>query len=268
MNNICAFSRNFFERIMPSFLCSRRLSGAFSLIEITIVIAILGVLSAYAVPHYMNWALDAKKARARQDLAMLAEQISKYELDQNLINMERAKSDADKKAVRLKSLNELKGKYVANLDKLRDPWGYEYLVLPENGSLTIEELTGYLVSDITIEVKINNYEDLPSDINKIDELVRKENWLPENKDKITHLIYRVIVSDIVKKEKNINKYFYKENLIYSKFYLIPSVENPHPKIVYSKGPNGRDEKGKGDDIKHACMCFKYLKGEKKVEFKY
>ncbi len=193
---------------------------AFSLIEIAIVLGILGILSAYAIPQYMNWSLDAKKARAKQDLATLAEQVAKYELDQNLINIETFKHGEVKKPVRLKSFNELKGKYMANLEKLRDPWGFEYLLLPEAGEKTSLELLGYKTPDGTT-IKINT--------------AIGEN-LPPNLPPGSCIIYKEFVEDTTKKDQSL-----------------------HPKIVYSRGPNGRDEKGKGDDIKHECRPFKYLR---------
>ncbi len=193
---------------------------AFSLIEIAIVLGILGILSAYAIPQYMSWSLDAKKARAKQDLATLAEQVAKYEIDQNLINIETFKPGEAKKPVRLRSFNELKGKYMANIEKLRDPWGFEYLLLPEAGEKTSLELLGYKTLDGTM-IKINT---------AIGEKI------PPSLPPGTSIIYKEFVEDTTKKDQAF-----------------------HPKIVYSRGPNGRDEKAKGDDIKHECRPFKYLR---------
>jgi len=192
---------------------------AFSLIEIAIVLGILGILSAYAIPHYMSWSLDAKKARAKQDLATLAEQVAKYEIDQNLINIETFKPGETKKPIRLRSFNELKGKYMANIEKLRDPWGFEYLLLPEAGEKTSLELLGYKTLDGTM-IKIN---------------AAIGEKMPPNLPPGSSMIYKKFVEDTTKKDRSL-----------------------HPKIVYSRGPNGRDEKAKGDDIKHECRPFKYL----------
>ena len=184
---------------------------AFSLIEITIVIAILGILSAYAIPQYMSWSLDAKKVRAKQDLATLAEQISKYEIDQN--------SSQAKTVVRLRTLNELKGKYMANLVKLRDPWGFDYLVLPESGEITSLELLGYKTHDGTL-IKIN---------------AAAGEKLPASLPPGASIVYKKFAEDSPR-----------------------NAAGWHPKTVYSRGPNGRDEKAKGDDLKHECRRFKYL----------
>jgi len=220
---------------------------AFSLIEIMIVLGILSVLTAYAIPQYMSWSLDAKKARAKQDLATLAEQVSKYEADQNSmvskgtvesggnvkIDYEDIQNSPDRKVdsggpkikyskdsvIRLKSLSELRGKYMANLEKLRDPWGFEYLVLPEKGEIITLELLGYKTQDGTM-IKIN---------------AAAGEKLPANLPPGATILYKKFVEDSHKK---------------------PTGE--HPKMVYSRGPNGLDEKGKGDDLKHECRRFKYL----------
>lgn len=183
----------------------------FSLIELALTIMVVGILLAYAIPQYSNWTLDAKKVRAKHDLAMLAEQISKYELDQNM--------QQTKGIVRLRSLNELKGKYISDPSKLRDPWNYDYLILPEKGEIIKLELFGYKLSDgTTIQINPNKGEKLP-------------NNLPPG----TIILYKKFIEDY----PNINP-------------------RGNPKIVYSKGPNGIDEKGQGDDIKHLCRPFKYF----------
>lgn len=43
-------------------------------------------------------------------------------------------------ALRLRSLQELKGKYISDVEMLRDPWGFEYRVLPEYGVIESMDL--------------------------------------------------------------------------------------------------------------------------------
>jgi|GEM_PF-6717950 len=165
---------------------SRHSRRAISLIELMMVIAVLAILSAYAIPGYMDWSTDARKAKAKHDLSTLAELVSKYEID---VNAAQAKT-----IVRLRNLSELKGRYISNLDALRDPFGYEYKVLAEVGEVIYLEL------------------------------------LPDSSDR-----YKKFVEDSPSKHTG-----------------------EHPKIIYSVGPNGKDEKGKGDDIKHECRKFRYF----------
>lgn len=85
----------------------------FSLIELMIVIAIIGILVAVALPQFMSMSDDAKRSKAKQDCQVIVDAINKFN------NIEKT---------RLTKLSQLKGKYIANLDTLRDPWGRPYAI--------------------------------------------------------------------------------------------------------------------------------------------
>ena len=55
----------------------------FTLIELLIVVAIIGILAAIAVPNFMNAQLRAKVARANADMRNLKTAIESYRLDNN-----------------------------------------------------------------------------------------------------------------------------------------------------------------------------------------
>ena len=59
------------------------LAGGFTLIELLIVVAIIAILSAIAVPNFMEAQVRAKASRARSDLRSLATAIESYRIDQN-----------------------------------------------------------------------------------------------------------------------------------------------------------------------------------------
>ncbi len=62
--------------------CARQSAG-FTLIELLIVVAIIGILAAIAVPNFMNARVRAKVAQAKADIRTLAMAHEQYYLDNN-----------------------------------------------------------------------------------------------------------------------------------------------------------------------------------------
>ncbi|MDP7420905.1 MAG: prepilin-type N-terminal cleavage/methylation domain-containing protein, partial [bacterium] len=81
----------------------------FSLIELMIVVAIIGILVAVALPQFSSMSDDAKTAKVKQDIDVIINALTRFN------SMEPRKAD---------SLTVLKGKYIVKLPI--DPWGADY----------------------------------------------------------------------------------------------------------------------------------------------
>jgi general secretion pathway protein G len=105
------------ENSVNGYPCSKRFIGngsnkGYTLIELFIVIAIIGCLSAIALPNYLKYKNNARVAAAVADVRIIEKQISLYVFD-----------NAGQLPNNLSVL--------PNIGTLKDPWGnpYQYLVI-------------------------------------------------------------------------------------------------------------------------------------------
>jgi prepilin-type N-terminal cleavage/methylation domain-containing protein len=75
----------------------------FTLIELLIVVAIIGILAAIAVPNFMNAQIRAKIARCQSDMKSLSTAIEQFRLDRNFLPVDWWDDDSE---LGCKRLNE------------------------------------------------------------------------------------------------------------------------------------------------------------------
>jgi len=105
---------------------SRQQRG-FTLIELMVVLAIIGVLAALIVPNVLGRADDARVTAARTDVSNLMQALKLYKLD----NQRFPTAAQNLNALTLKPTTEpVPGNWKPYLDKLsNDPWGRPYLYM-------------------------------------------------------------------------------------------------------------------------------------------
>ena len=118
---------------------ARARQRGFTLVEVMVVVAILGILAALIVPKIIGRSDDARIVAAKQDVATLVSALKLYRLDnQRYPTSEQGlKALVEKPTVDPVPANWKLGGY---LDKLpKDPWGnaYQYLYPGIHGELDV-----------------------------------------------------------------------------------------------------------------------------------
>jgi len=97
---------------------------AFTLIELMVVILILAILAALVVPNVLNKPGQAKIAKAKSDLAVLAGEIDEFQVDCGRLPTAQEGLDALRNPP--SGVTGWKGPYLKK-DLTNDPWGNPYV---------------------------------------------------------------------------------------------------------------------------------------------
>ena len=116
------------EEVVPgtSFRMARSRRG-FTLIEVLVVVAILGILAAMVIPRIMDRPDEAKRVAAKADVGSLTQALKLYRLDNGFY----PSTDQGLGAlVQRPTTQPVPGNWKQYLDRLpKDPWGSEYQYL-------------------------------------------------------------------------------------------------------------------------------------------
>jgi general secretion pathway protein G len=109
----------------------RRRARGFTLIEIMVVIAILGILAALIVPKIVGRTDDARVAAAKTDIATLMQALKLYRLDNSRYpsTEQGLRALVEKPTSEPLPLNWKQGGYLERNTVPKDPWGKEYQYL-------------------------------------------------------------------------------------------------------------------------------------------
>ncbi|HEY5975639.1 MAG TPA: prepilin-type N-terminal cleavage/methylation domain-containing protein [Geobacteraceae bacterium] len=132
-------------------------NGGFTLVELLIVVAIMGILVALSIPSYQNYVKGAKVARCRTELITIDKDINAFFIDKGVLPT---------------SLNEI-GRGI-----LLDPWGnpYAYYKIGTPGTPYLDTATNPLNADYDLYSLgadgLTDKELLLSDIHSKDDVIR------------------------------------------------------------------------------------------------
>ncbi len=93
---------------------------AFTLIELLIVVAIIGILAAIAVPNFLNAQVRAKIARVRADVKALSSALEMYHLDNNDYPRDMGGPNQDEQRSWLQLTTPIA--YISSTELCRDPF--------------------------------------------------------------------------------------------------------------------------------------------------
>ncbi|MDN7132481.1 pilin [Halomonas sp. MC140] len=112
----------------------------FTLIELMIVVAIIGVLASFAVPQYQNYVGRAQVGEALSLMSPVKAAISEYHITHGVF-------PDDNEQAGLSAPDQLSGRYVASIDVSQGEPGVTVITMQESSVVSELEQGGTLVFD-------------------------------------------------------------------------------------------------------------------------
>jgi general secretion pathway protein G len=115
----------------PSPQLPARNARGFTLIELMVVIAILGILAAMIVPKFVGFTDDAKVSAAKQDIASIMQALKLYRIDNGVYptTEQGLRALIEKPTIEPIPSNWRQGGYLERNTPPLDPWKREYKYL-------------------------------------------------------------------------------------------------------------------------------------------
>jgi general secretion pathway protein G len=131
-------------RAHPRSIGAHPRAWGFTLIEVLVVVAILGILAAIVVPRIMDRPDEAKRVAAKADIAAIAQALKLYRLDNGFYPAtdQGLAALVQRPTTQPVPPNWKQGGYLERLPK--DPWGsdYQYLAPGVKGEIDVFSLGG------------------------------------------------------------------------------------------------------------------------------
>lgn len=117
----------------------RRRERGVTLIELMVVLVIIGLIAAFAVPQVLNVLDDARQDAARIQIKQLSGALDFYRLD---VGSYPADDGLNALVEEPPSVERWNGPYIQSAESLIDPWGrpYEYRYPGDNGDFDLYSL--------------------------------------------------------------------------------------------------------------------------------